>query len=83
MPGRQLLHAQAGVGRPVLRREGVEGARPEASHVGRRRRAKVVQERRQGAAAAALQCDKVRLYCDVFTCISAIIKKIIILISYL
>ena len=55
VPGGQLLHAQAGVGRPVLRREGVEGPGPQAGHVGRRGRPEVVQERRQGAATTALQ----------------------------
>ena len=55
VPGGQLLHPQAGVGRPVLGREGVERPGPQAGHVGGWRRAQVVQERRQGAAATALQ----------------------------
>ena len=55
VPGGQLLHAEAGVGRPVLRREGVEGPGPQAGHVGRWGRPEVVQERREGAAAATLE----------------------------
>ena len=55
VPGGQLLHPQAGVGRPVLGREGVERPGPQAGHVGGWRRAQVVQERRQGAAPTALQ----------------------------
>ena len=55
VPGCELLHAEAGVGRPVLGREGVEGARPQPGHVGRWGGAKLVQERREGAAAAALK----------------------------
>ena len=55
VPGGQLLHPEAGVGRPVLRRERVERPRPQPGHVGGRGRPKVVQERREGAAAAALQ----------------------------
>ena len=82
VPGRQLLHPEAGVGRPVLRREGVERARPQSGHVGGRGGAEVVQERRQGAAAAALQYHTVRLSVVLY-CILTIIKKIIILISYL
>ena len=55
VPGGQLLHPEAGVGRPVLRREGVERARPQSGHVGGRGGAQVVQERRQGTATTALQ----------------------------
>ena len=55
VPGGQLLHPEAGVG-AVLGRQRVEGGRPEAAHVGRRRGAKLVQERRErtGTAATAL-----------------------------
>ena len=55
VPGCELLHAEAGVG-AVLGRQRVEGGRPEAAHVGRRRGAKLVQEGRErtGTAATAL-----------------------------
>ena len=55
VPGCQLLHPEAGVG-AVLGRQRVEGGRPEAAHVGRRRGAQLVQERRErtGTAATAL-----------------------------
>lgn len=54
VPGGELLHAEAAVAR-VLRRQRVEGARPQRAHVGRGRRAQRVQERGQRAAAATLQ----------------------------
>ena len=54
MPGSQLLHAKAGVG-PVLRGQGVQGARPQGPHVGRGWGAQVVQERGEWTAASTLQ----------------------------